>query len=81
MKVARVPKPMEPRASAVPLGAMRRNTLVKGSRSPWTMGAGRLGQASSRAMAQSRAISPPMLHSPSPSTITTPSGAPMATAP
>ncbi|MNN62368.1 hypothetical protein D3C81_1776640 [compost metagenome] len=81
MKVAMVPKPIEPKASPEPWGSTRPSTWRKGMRSPTTMGAACLGQASMMPMAASRMMLAPMLHKPYLCTRITPSGAPMASAP
>ncbi|MOA52770.1 hypothetical protein D3C78_1761230 [compost metagenome] len=81
MKVAMVPKPIEPSARPQPWGRTRPSTCMNGRRSPATMGAAVFGQASSRPMIASNTMLTPMLHSPNRWTSSTPSGAPTANAP
>ena len=76
-----VPNPMDPSASPHPWGSTRPSTCRKGRRSPATIGAAVLGQASSKPTSASKMMLTPMLHSPYWRTSRTPSGAPTANAP
>ncbi|MNP34233.1 hypothetical protein D3C76_1275090 [compost metagenome] len=81
MKVAMVPKPIEPRARPQPWGSTRPSTCMNGKRSPTTIGAAVFGQASSRPSTASKTMLTPMLHNPICLTNSTPNGAPTASAP
>ncbi|MNG20379.1 hypothetical protein D3C84_1046290 [compost metagenome] len=81
MKVAMVPKPIEPNASPQPWGSTRPSTCMNGKRSPATIGAAVFGQASSRPSTASSTMLTPMLHKPNCFTSSTPKGAPTANAP